>query len=163
MGSEDFPDYDHLLNEVWEEVVEPHLQQPTFITDQPTWLTPLCERMPMTRRIPFALSCSSTAWKSATPIQELNDPVLQRQRFAEQLAAAEATGDDESGSSGTSMKTIAKRLSMAVCGGQGIGIDRLVMLLTGAESIRDVILPGSSREKSNSGLYAGPRCARKAR
>ena len=73
---------------------------------------------------------------------ELNDPVLQRQRFAEQLVDAEETGDEESGSSGTVDEDYCQALEhgLPVCGGQGIGIDRLVMLLTGSETIRDVIL-----------------------
>lgn len=142
LDPKDFPNYDRLLNEVWEEVVEPHLVQPTFITDQPTWLTPLCRTHADDPDHTLRFELFIDRMEIGNAYSELNDPVLQRQRFAEQLADAEATGDDESGSSGTVDEDycLALEHGLPVCGGQGIGIDRLVMLLTGAETIRDVIL-----------------------
>ena len=64
----DFANYDRFANEVWEMEVEPHLIQPTFITDQPSWLTPLCKHIRMTQQKPYGLSCSLRKWKLATHI-----------------------------------------------------------------------------------------------
>jgi len=140
---DDFPTYDRLANAVWEAVVEPHLVEPTFITDQPTWLTPLCRAHPdhpeKTQRFE-AFVCRMEVGNAYT---ELNDPDVQRQRFAEQQAEAVAAEDDEAGIlAGTIDQDYCTALDhgLPTCGGQGIGIDRLVMLLTGSTSIRDVIL-----------------------
>lgn len=138
----DFATYDRLANEVWEAVVEPHLDQPTFITDQPTWLTPLCrqhrERPELTQRFELFIN----RMELGNAYSELNDPDLQRQRFRDQLDEARAAADDEAGCDETIDDDYCAALDhgLPVCGGQGIGIDRLVMLFTGQESIRDVIL-----------------------
>jgi len=146
----DFATYDRLANEVWEAIVEPHLIEPTFITDQPTWLTPLCRAHPddpaMTQR--FELFIANMEVGNA--YNELNDPDLQRERFAEQLSEAEAAGDDEAGVADGQIDDdycAALDHGLPQCGGQGIGIDRLVMLFTGAASIRDVILFPAMRLK----------------
>jgi lysyl-tRNA synthetase, class II len=142
LDPDDFPSYDRLLNEVWEAVVEPHLQAPTFITDQPTWLTPLCrchaDRPDLTRRFELFIG----GMEIGNAYSELNDPDLQRQRFQEQLSEAEAAQDDEAGTDGSIDQDYCTALDhgLPVCGGQGIGIDRLVMLFTGVSTIRDVIL-----------------------
>ena len=138
-----FASYDRLANEVWEEIVEPHLDQPTFIMDQPTWLTPLCKAYPEDPSKTQRFELFMAKMEIGNAYSELNDPDVQRQRFDEQLAEAEEAGDDESGfADGMIDNDYCKALDhgLPVCGGQGIGIDRLVMLFTGASSIRDVIL-----------------------
>ena len=140
---DEYPTYDRLANEVWEEVVEPHLIQPTFITDQPTWLTPLCKAHPTdpTRTLRFELFMARMEVGNA--YSELNDPDIQRQRLSEQAAEAKAAQDDEAGVlDGMVDHDFCTALDhgLPVCGGQGIGIDRLIMLFTGQTNIRDVIL-----------------------
>ncbi len=143
LDPKDFATYDRLANEVWEMVVEPHLIEPTFITDQPTWLTPLCrthaDNPDRTRRFELFLC----RMELGNAYSELNDPDLQRQRFDEQLAEATAANDQEAGVAGDAIDTdycTALDYGLPYCGGEGIGIDRLVMLFTGATNIRDVIL-----------------------
>ncbi len=140
---DEYPTYDRLANEVWEEVVEPHLIQPTFITDQPTWLTPLCKAHPQdpSRTLRFELFMARMEVGNA--YSELNDPDIQRQRLNEQAAEALAAKDDEAGVLEGVVDTdfcTALDHGLPVCGGQGIGVDRLVMLFTGQTNIRDVIL-----------------------
>jgi lysyl-tRNA synthetase, class II len=138
-----FATYERLVNAVWEEVVEAHLVQPTFITDQPTWLTPLCKAHPddPCKTMRFELFINRIELGNA--YSELNDPDIQRRRFADQLAEAEAAHDDEAGVAGGRIDNdycTALDHGLPVCGGEGIGVDRLVMLFTGTETIRDVIL-----------------------
>jgi lysyl-tRNA synthetase class 2 len=140
---DDFPTYDRLANEVWEAVVEPHLVQPTFITDQPTWLTPLCKAHPddPTKTMRFELFMARMEIGNA--YSELNDPDVQRQRFSAQVDEASKAGDEEAGIIGGAIDQdycTALDHGLPVCGGQGIGIDRLVMLFTGRCNIRDIIL-----------------------
>jgi len=140
---DDFPTYDRLANAVWEAIVEPHLIEPTFITEQPTWLTPLCKAHPEDPTKTLRFEAFVARMEVGNAYTELNDPDLQRQRFREQLAEAEAAEDDEAGIvAGTIDEDYCTALDhgLPACGGQGIGIDRLVMLLTGRTSIRDVIL-----------------------
>jgi lysyl-tRNA synthetase class 2 len=136
----DFPTYDRLLNQVWEALVEPHLIQPTFITDQPTWLTPLCKARPddPTRTMRFELFMARMELGNA--YTELNDPDIQRQRFREQVAEAAAAKDDEVSGLIDEDYCTALDHGLPACGGQGVGIDRLVMLFTGSANIRDVVL-----------------------
>ena len=139
---DDYPTYDRLANAVWEEIVEPHLVEPTFITDQPTWLTPLCKAHPEDPAKTLRFEAFIARMEVGNAYTELNDPALQRARFREQLEA-EAAEDDEAGIvAGTIDEDYCAALDhgLPACGGQGIGIDRLVMLLSGSTSIRDVIL-----------------------
>jgi lysyl-tRNA synthetase class 2 len=140
---DDFPSYDRLANEVWEEVVEPHLIQPTFITDQPSWLTPLCKTHPADPAKTLRFELFICRMEVGNAYTELNDPDIQRARFAEQVAEAKAAQDDEAGVvDGMVDDDFCTALDhgLPACGGQGIGIDRLVMLFTGMANIRDVIL-----------------------
>jgi lysyl-tRNA synthetase class 2 len=140
---DDFPSWDRFANTVWEELVEPHLVQPTFITDQPTWLTPLCRSWPEHPERTMRFELFINRMELGNAYSELNDPDLQRQRFAEQLAEATAAKDDEAGVAGGRIDDdycTALDHGLPVTGGQGIGIDRLVMLFTGSQTIRDVIL-----------------------
>jgi lysyl-tRNA synthetase, class II len=139
----DFSTYDRLANAVWEELVEPHLIQPTFITDQPTWLTPLCRAHPDNPATTQRFELFVARMELGNAYTELNDPDLQRRRFAEQAAEAAAAGDQEAGIIGDQVDAdycTALDHGLPACGGQGIGIDRLVMLFTGQTTIRDVIL-----------------------
>ncbi len=138
-----FPTYDRLANAVWEELVEPHLVQPIFITDQPAWLTPLCrthaDRPELTRR--FELFIANMEIGNA--YSELNDPDLQRERFTAQLTEAEAAGDDEAGVADGRIDEdycLALDHGLPATGGEGLGVDRLAMLFSGRENIREVIL-----------------------
>ena len=140
---DDYPTYDRLANEVWEEIVEPHLIQPTFITDQPAWLTPLCKSHPHDPSKTMRFELFMAKMEVGNAYSELNDPDIQRSRFAAQVAEAKAAKDDEAGIVDEMVDEdfcTALDHGLPVCGGQGIGIDRLVMLLTGRETIRDVIL-----------------------
>ncbi len=153
LKEKDFATYDRLANEVWEELVEPHLKQPTFITNQPTWLTPLCRTWPdnpdKTMRFELFIGCMEIG----NAYSELNDPDIQRQRFNEQLEEADAAKDDEAGIDGLIDEDYCEALDhgLPVTGGQGIGIDRLVMLLTNQQSIRDVILFPAMRSHGQQG------------
>jgi len=138
-----FPSYDRLANAVWEAVVEPHLITPTFITDQPTWLTPLCRAHPDNPAATQRFEAFVCRMEIGNAYTELNDPDIQRQRFHEQQTEAAVAKDEEAGVlAGTIDEDYCTALDhgLPTCGGQGIGIDRLVMLLTGSTSIRDVIL-----------------------
>jgi len=140
---DDFPTYDRLANAVWEAVVEPHLIQPTFITDQPTWLTPLCRTWPNDPQKTMRFELFMARMEVGNAYSELNDPDVQRQRFVAQGAEATAAKDDEAGTLADQIDEdycTALDHGLPVCGGQGIGIDRLVMLFCGQASIRDVIL-----------------------
>ncbi len=139
----EFPTYDRLANEVWEELVEPHLIQPTFITDQPSWLTPLCKAWPTDPAKTMRFELFMARMEIGNAYSELNDPDLQRARFSEQVVEAEKADDDEAGIVAGKVDDdfcTALDHGLPVCGGQGIGIDRLVMLFTGQMNIRDVIL-----------------------
>ncbi|MBA3708223.1 MAG: lysine--tRNA ligase, partial [Planctomycetes bacterium] len=139
----DFPSFDRLANEVWELIVEPHLVQPTFITDQPSWLTPLCKAHPDDPAKTLRFELFIARMELGNAYTELNDPDLQRARFAQQAAEAAAAKDDEAGVvAGLVDDDYCTALDhgLPACGGQGIGIDRLAMLFTGESNIRDVIL-----------------------
>jgi lysyl-tRNA synthetase class 2 len=137
---DDFPSYDRLANEVWEAVVEPHLIQPTFITDQPTWLTPLCKAHPDDASKTMRFELFMARMEVGNAYSELNDPDIQRSRFAEQIAEAKKAEDDEVAELMDEDFCTALDHGFPVCGGQGLGIDRVVMLFTGQVNIRDVIL-----------------------
>jgi lysyl-tRNA synthetase class 2 len=155
---DEHPTYDRLANAVWEEVVEPHLVEPTFITDQPSWLTPLCKAHPddPTKTLRFELFMARMELGNA--YTELNDPDLQRQRFAEQAAEAKAAEDEEAGVlDGVIDDDYCTALDhgLPACGGQGVGIDRLIMLFSGQTSIRDVILFPTMRPEAGGASLTG--------
>jgi lysyl-tRNA synthetase, class II len=139
----DFATYDRMANEVWEHLVEPHLVEPTFITDQPTWLTPLCKAHPEDPAKTLRFELFMARMEVGNAYTELNDPDIQRSRFAAQVAEATAAKDKEAGIVDGKIDDdycTALDHGLPACGGQGIGIDRLVMLFTGRSNIRDVIL-----------------------
>lgn len=128
----------NLLTEVFEAVAEEKLIQPTFITEHPVEVSPLCKKFPDNPKFVERFELFIAGMEVANAYTELNDPVDQRERFMEQVRAREA-GDDEAQMLDEDF-LIAMEHGLPPTGGQGLGIDRLVMLLTNSPSIRDVIL-----------------------
>ncbi|WP_311650643.1 lysine--tRNA ligase [Selenomonas artemidis] len=127
-----------ILNAAFEEKVEETLIQPTFITGHPTEISPLAKRNPDDPRITDRFEFFVYGRELANGFTELNDPIDHEQRFIDQLAQREA-GDAEAHVMDRDYVT-ALEYGLPPTGGLGIGIDRLVMLLTDSPSIRDVLL-----------------------
>ena len=127
-----------ILNNVFEEVGEKHLIQPTFITGHPTEISPLAKRNKDNPDITDRFEAFIFGREIANGFSELNDPIDQRERFVGQVAQRES-GDDEAHMMDEDYVT-ALEYGMPPTGGLGIGIDRLVMFFTDNYSIRDVIL-----------------------
>jgi len=131
-------DYGHLLGELFEQVAERHLIDPVFITEFPTELSPLSKQSQNDSRFVDRFELFISTMEIANAFCEINDPVDQRQRFEAQMALRER-GDDEAM---IVDEDYIRALSYGLppTAGEGVGIDRLVMLLTNSRSIRDVIL-----------------------
>ena len=137
----DFDDnigYGKLLTELFDAVAEPQLWHPTFITEYPTEVSPLSRRNDDNPEIVDRFELFVVGRELANAFSELNDPVDQKQRFMAQLAEKEA-GDEEAHAMDEDY-VHALEHGLPPTAGEGIGIDRLVMLLTDSASIRDVIL-----------------------
>ena len=132
------PTWGHALYECYDQKVEELMVQPTFITMHPVDVSPLAKRSPkdprLTERFELFICCS----EMGNAFSELNDPIDQKQRFQKQMEMR-ANGDDEAGMMDEDFIN-ALEYGMPPTGGLGIGIDRCVMLLSGCNSIRDVIL-----------------------
>ncbi len=127
-----------ILNLFFEEFVEEHLIQPTFIMDHPIEISPLTKKKPSDPSKVERFELFINTWEMCNAYSELNDPIDQRERFAAQDANA-AAGDDEAEHTDEDFLN-ALEIGMPPTGGIGYGIDRLVMLLTDSAAIRDVLL-----------------------
>ncbi|MBO5483598.1 MAG: lysine--tRNA ligase [Lachnospiraceae bacterium] len=127
-----------ILNLFFEEYVEEHLIQPTFVMDHPIEISPLTKKKPdhpdYVERFEFFMN----GWEMANAYSELNDPIDQRERFEAQEKAFEA-GDDEANHTDEDFLN-ALSIGMPPTGGIGFGIDRMVMMMTNSPAIRDVLL-----------------------
>ena len=148
-----------IVNLFFEEYCEKELIQPTFIMDHPIEISPLTKKKPIdpTKVERFELFCNT--WEMCNAYSELNDPIDQRERFAAQDANA-AAGDDEAEHTDEDFLN-ALEIGMPPTGGIGYGIDRLVMLLTDSQAIRDVLLfptmksQGAAKNEANNAAQSG--------
>jgi lysyl-tRNA synthetase class 2 len=143
-------DYWNTVNEILEHHVEPKLIQPTFMIDYPTAICPLTKAKPDNPEIAERFELFIGGVEFANAFSELNEPVEQLRRFIEQVELGKASQDVEAPKEVDYDYVEALEAGMPPAGGLGVGIDRLVMLLTGTDSIREVILfPHMRREHVN--------------
>ena len=127
-----------ILNLFFEEYVEEHLIQPTFVMDHPIEISPLTKKKPENPEYVERFEMFMNGWEMCNAYSELNDPIDQRERFKAQEAAL-AAGDDEANTTDEDFLN-ALSIGMPPTGGIGYGIDRLTMLMTNSPAIRDVLL-----------------------
>lgn len=136
-----------IINLFFEEYCEKELIQPTFVMDHPLAISPLTKKKPSDPSKVERFELFINTWEMCNAYSELNDPIDQRERFAQQDANAEA-GDDEAQHTDEDFLN-ALEIGMPPTGGIGYGIDRLVMLLTDSPAIRDVLLFPTMKSISN--------------
>lgn len=137
--------YGHIVNAFFEHFVEETLIQPTFITGHPVAISPLAKKSDVDPRFTDRFELFIVAREHANAFTELNDPIDQRERFEAQLVEKEQGNDEAHEMDDDFIRAL--EYGMPPTGGLGIGIDRLVMLLTNAPSIRDVLLFPLMRER----------------
>jgi len=135
----------HLVDDLLSTFVEPRIMQPTFLLDYPVSLSPLAKRKPGEARVVERFEAFAGGFEIANAFTELNDPLEQRERFIQQ--ARERQPDDPESTLDEDF-LLALEYGMPPTGGLGMGIDRLVMLFTNNQSIREVILFPQLKEKS---------------
>ncbi|MEP0815221.1 MAG: lysine--tRNA ligase [bacterium] len=137
--------YEKVLDEIFKELVEPNLIQPTFILDYPVELTLLAKRRPDDPRLVYRFELFVAGFEIANSFSEANDPLDQRARMEEQVEEARAAGEEFRAVDEDFLAAL--EYGMPPNGGLGIGIDRLCMLLSGQQSIREVLLFPQLRKK----------------
>ncbi|KRN81211.1 lysyl-tRNA synthetase [Pediococcus ethanolidurans] len=135
---EDWWQVGHIINEFFEQLVQDKLTQPVFIYGHPVEISPLAKKNPEDARFTDRFELYIKGNEFANAFTELNDPIDQRQRFEAQVKEREQGNDEAEGIDEDFIEAL--EYGMPPTGGLGIGIDRLVMLLTDAPSIRDVLL-----------------------
>ncbi|MDD5288717.1 MAG: lysine--tRNA ligase [Dehalococcoidales bacterium] len=135
----------HLVDELLSTFVEPKLIQPTFLLDYPVSMSPLAKRKPGQERVVERFEAFAGGMEIANAFTELNDPLDQRERFVQQAKERQQHDEEETIDEDF---LLAMEYGMPPTGGLGVGIDRLVMLLTGNQSIREVILFPQMKEKT---------------
>ena len=149
-----------IINLFFEEYCEKELIQPTFIMDHPIEISPLTKKKPSDPSKVERFELFINTWEMCNAYSELNDPIDQRERFAAQDALADA-GDEEANHTDEDFLN-ALEIGMPPTGGIGYGIDRLVMLLTDSQAIRDVLLfptmksQGAAKNEANNAAQAAP-------
>ena len=149
-----------IINLFFEEFCEKELIQPTFIMDHPIEISPLTKKKPSDPTKVERFELFINTWEMCNAYSELNDPIDQRERFAAQDANA-AAGDDEAEHTDEDFLN-ALEIGMPPTGGIGYGIDRLVMLLTDSQAIRDVLLfptmksMGAAKNEANNAAQSAP-------
>lgn len=128
----------HVISEMFEEFCEEHLVQPTFVTHHPVEVSPLAKRNAEDPRLTNRFEAFMNTWEIANAFSELNDPIDQKERFTEQSEQREA-GDAEAHMMDMDFVN-ALEVGLPPTGGLGIGMDRLIIILTNQPTIRDVIL-----------------------
>ena len=149
-----------ILNLFFEEFVEEHLVQPTFIMDHPIEISPLTKKKPENPEYVERFEFFMNGWEMANAYSELNDPIDQRERFKAQEELL-ALGDEEANTTDEDFMN-ALEIGMPPTGGIGFGIDRMCMLLTNAAAIRDVLLfptmksMGAAKNEANNAAQSAP-------
>ena len=149
-----------IINLFFEEYCEKELIQPTFIMDHPIEISPLTKKKPSDPTKVERFELFINTWEMCNAYSELNDPIDQRERFAAQDALADA-GDEEANHTDEDFLN-ALEIGMPPTGGIGYGIDRLVMLLTDSQAIRDVLLfptmksMGAAKNEANNAAQSAP-------